>query len=231
MVIYVDLVLISTILINYLFIKAINVLFNSQVSIIRMVIALILSVLSLLFYLLPYSFLWNLRHFYGIIIGLVAFKDQNINKKVIKIIIFYVMNYLLIGTLAVFKINSLIWLFITALLIVVIFFIEYFLRIRVTNEETFVSNQYYFDNKPLKTLIDSGNKCYYQGLMVAFLDDKYLDQRFVVIGEMLTKSIMGEKLIDIYIGPPLSYQKEELITYYAFMKIDNYDLIIGVGEK
>lgn len=231
MVIYIDLVVISTILINYLFIKAINILFNSKISFIRMTIALVLSTLSLTFYLLPYRFLWNLRHLYGIIIGLIAFKDKNKNRKAIKIIIFYIMNYLLVGTLAVFKIHSGICLIIVALLIVILFFVEYFLRLKILRMEDSVNYNYTIEDIKLKTLIDTGNKCYYQGLMVAFLDNKFLNDKFVMIGEMLTKSVVGEVLVNIYIGPPLKYKDTEVITYFAFMKIDNYDLIIGVGEE
>lgn len=231
MVIYIDLVIIATLLINYIFIKSINILFNSKTSFIRTMVATLLSVVALLFYLLPYPFLWNLRHLYGILIGLVAFKDKNKSRLIVKIITFYVMNYLLIGTLAVFNIHSIINLIIVSLIIVIIFFIEYFLKFKVTKMSYSTNYNYSLENKILKTLVDTGNKCYYQGLMVAFLDIKFLDQKFVRIGEMLTKSVLGEVLVDIYIGPPLMCKNEELITYFAFMKIDNYDLIIGVGEE
>lgn len=230
MVIYIDLVIIVTLLINYIFIKAINIIFNSKTSVVRTIIATFMSVIALVFYLLPYPFLWNLRHLYGIVIGLVAFKDKNKSRLIVKIITFYVMNYLLIGTLAIFNIHSIINLIIVSLIIVIVSFIEYFLKFKITKMSYSTNYNYSLENKTLKTLVDTGNKCYYQGLMVAFLDIKFLDQKFIMIGEMLTKSVLGEKLVDIYIGPPLIYKNEELITYFAFMKIDNYDLIIGVGE-
>lgn len=231
MVIYVDLVFITTILVNYLFIKAINILFNSKISIWRMMFSLLISVISLLFYIVPYEILWNLRHLYGIIIGIIAFKDHSKSQKILKILIFYLMNYLLIGTLAIFEIKSIVWLIIVTILIIIVFFIEYFLKQRMIIKKQSESNDYFFDNKALKTLIDTGNQCFYQGLMVSFLDEKFFDERFILVGEMLTKSILGEKLINIYIGPPIIINNEELITYYSFMKIDNYDLIVGKGEE
>lgn len=231
MIIYVDIVIFFTILINYLFIKAINILFNSKISILRMVIVLMISVLSLMFYILPYPFLWGMRHFYGIIIGLIAFIDKNKTIRIYKILLYYIMNYLLIGTLAIFNVSSYLWLLIFSLIIVIIIFLEYFLKNKTSKESSFITNDYYLYNKRLKTLIDSGNKCYYQGIMVAFLDYKFIDNDFILIGEMLTKSILGEVLVNIYIGPPLKYKNEEIITYFAFMKLDDYDLIIGIGEK
>lgn len=231
MIIYVDLVILFTLLINYLFIKSINILFNSKTSLIRMIVSSIISVIALLFFILPFPILWYLRHLYGIVIGLAAFPDKNKSKRISKILLFYIMNYLLIGTLEVFKIKSYLWLIIISLIIIIIIYIEYFLKIKVVKENNYISNDYYINEKPLKTLIDSGNKCYYQGTIVSFLDEKFQDENYIMIGEMLTKSILGEILINIYLGPPIKYHNKEIITYFAFMKLDDYDLIIGIGEE
>ena len=84
MIVYLDLVIISTIIVNYAFIKTISLIFKEKMNIIKIIVGLILSVLSLLLFILPSS-IYNLRYFVGIIIGIVSFKYDNIQNFIIKI--------------------------------------------------------------------------------------------------------------------------------------------------
>ena len=94
MIIYIDLLILSTILVNFVFIKTIALIFKEKLSMIRVSISLILSVLLLLLYFLPYQFYFFIRYFMGIIIGMIAFQKSDIKQKLIKIVIFYLLNTL-----------------------------------------------------------------------------------------------------------------------------------------
>ena len=62
MIIYIDLLILSTILVNFVFIKTIALIFKEKLSMIRVSISLILSVLLLLLYFLPYQFYFFIRY-------------------------------------------------------------------------------------------------------------------------------------------------------------------------
>jgi len=220
MVIYLDLLIGSTFLVNFSFIKTISLSFKTNISIKRLLISSFVATLSLILYFIPYEFIWNLRHLYGIIIGIVSFNDLDKRTKIIKIISFYVLNYMFIGTLVIFDINNIIFLLIVLLYITIIYIIEHFSYQSKTNISCILNNQ------KLNTLIDTGNKCYYQNVPITFIDKKYFNESFFKIGELLTTCITSEVLVDIYIGPPIYVNKKEKVCYYAFVNLKDYDAVI-----
>ena len=86
MIIYIDLLILSTILVNFVFIKTIALIFKEKLSIIRVLISLVLSVAMLLLYFLPYQFYFFIRYFMGIIIGMIAFKKSDVKQKSLKLL-------------------------------------------------------------------------------------------------------------------------------------------------
>jgi hypothetical protein len=69
MVIYLDLVFISTIVVNTLIIEAVECFFNEKINIIRVLICDILSCLLLTLFILPIGKLIFIRYFMGILLG------------------------------------------------------------------------------------------------------------------------------------------------------------------
>lgn len=227
MVIYWDLLAGTTFFVNYGFIKTINLTYKNRISIKRLLVSSLIATMALIFYFVPWRFVWELRHLYGIIIGLIAFQDDKIKNRLIMIISFYLLNYAFVGSLEIFKIKSIGLLVVSFSYIVILYLIE---KIIQRSKQTILICK--MDDLVLTGLIDTGNHCYYQGLPVSFVAQKYLSDSFVLVGEMLTRSINGEVLVDIYIGPPLIINKQEKNCYYAFIQIADYDLIINqeMGE-
>ena len=117
MVIYLDLVIILTIVVHVLIIEGINAIFNEKIKIVRVIISSLLAVFLLSLYILPIGkFVW-IRYLLGIPIGLIAFPKDKLVKRIIKIVFYYLLNLALVGTLAVFKIHNLFFLLISTLLI------------------------------------------------------------------------------------------------------------------
>ena len=52
MIVYLDLVIISTIIVNFAFIKLISVIFNEKINIIRVIIGLTLCIISLFLFIM-----------------------------------------------------------------------------------------------------------------------------------------------------------------------------------
>lgn len=103
MVLYWDLIVASTILVNYSFVKTLLVLFKERVVWWRILITLAISLASLLIYFFPGELLF-LRYTVGIWMGLAAFPGK-LKTKTIQIAGLYVLNYAFIGSLVIFDIQ------------------------------------------------------------------------------------------------------------------------------
>ena len=125
-VVYLDLVIISTILVNYLFIVSIGYLIGERTSFIRICFGLLISVMSLFLYIVPIKYIYNLRYFIGLLIGIVSYKKGK--NKVLGITFMYLINLGFIGSLVVFQITSIILLVVVAGLIVLMHTIIHFTK-------------------------------------------------------------------------------------------------------
>lgn len=222
MIVYLDLVIISTIIVNYAFIKTISLIFKEKMNIIKIILGLILSVLSLLLFILPSS-IYNLRYFVGIIIGIVSFKYDNIQNFIIKIALFYLLNMAFIGTLVIFNIHNIILMLIALLYVLILFILE--------NYKKYNSNIYHqvkINNILINAILDTGNETYYQGVPIVFIKNKYFNNEFKLIGSLAINNVNSIDIINIYDGPLIKTinNEKEMKVYYAFSDTIQYDLIL-----
>lgn len=218
MVIYLDLVIISTFIVNTLIIEGINTIFNEKISIIRAILSGILAVLLLFIYLYPIGKITYIRYLLGIPLGIIAFKKTTIKNLIIKIIFYYLFNLALIGSLQIFKIKSISFVIISTILIIILGILTSF---RNHYElEVIISKRKYH------ALYDSGNMSYYNNKPIIYLDEKYKNQNFTFIDTQLINTIHTSQLINIYIGPEILINKTKHQVYYAFIKLNEYDLIL-----
>lgn len=221
-VVYIDLVILSTLAVNYLFIKACSIFLKTRLSIIRTILALTVSVGSIFLFLVPIKYIYNLRYFVGILIGLIAFKDKE--NKLLGISIIYMLNLSFIGSLVVFKIDNYLLLLITCILIIFIYSIEYLYKkiIKKDHHEynVLINNQKYVG------IYDTGNRSLYQDCPIVYLNQKYFSDIFIKIGSVLIDTINGTSLIDIYQGPIIFINKREYQVFYGFSNIKE-DIILN----
>lgn len=223
MIIYIDLIIISTIFVNYLFIKTINIMFKEKTSYIRLIVSLLVSVLSLALYLLPYKTYFVIRYFIGIIIGIIAFKNNNPKSKIIKIIIFYILNMSFIGTLVVFKIKNIIPMILSVIYIIFLYLIQ--------NYKEVFKNEYIYkvkiNKKTYKGYMDTGNTSTYKNIPIIYINKKYQTNEFKKIASTYISTISSNILIDIYEGDYLIYNKKKYNVYYSFTDNITYDLLLN----
>jgi hypothetical protein len=225
MIIYVDLLITSNLFINYLFIKFIHILFKEKGSIIRIIISLIISLLSLLLFFAPSKYIYNLRYFVGIIIGLIAFLKKDFKTSIIQIVIYYLLNISFIGTLVIFNINNMFLLFISAFFVITLWIIESY---KITFIKQNSQHKKIRINKlKLNGYLDSGCNTYCDSIPVVFVNEKYLNFDFTFFKKMEVLTINGYNSIDIYKGPLLYVDKKEYVVYYSFVKSLNKDIIIS----
>lgn len=223
MIIYIDLIIISTIFVNYLFIKTINIIFKEKTSFIRLIVSLLVSVLSLALYLLPYKTYFVIRYFIGIIIGIIAFKNNNPKSKIIKIIIFYILNMSFIGTLVVFKIKNIIPMILSVIYIILLYLIQ--------NYKEVFKNEYIYkvkiNKKTYKGYMDTGNTSTYKSIPIIYINKKYQTKEFKKIASTYISTISSNISIDIYEGDYLIYNKKKYNVYYSFTDNITYDLLLN----
>ena len=179
--------ILSTILVNFVFIKTIALIFKEKLSIIRVLISLVLSVAMLLLYFLPYQFYFFIRYFMGIIIGMIAFKKSDVKQKIIKIVIFYLLNMTFIGCLVVFEVKSILPLILTVVYVVVLYLVQNYKDLFKKENE----NLYYIklNKQTLKGYLDTGNLATYQNIPIVFIKKIFLSNEFILEGVTTIQSI------------------------------------------
>lgn len=222
-VVYLDLVILSTIFVNYLFITSIGYLIKERVKVIRLILGISISLLSLVLFIVPIKYIYNLRYFVGILIGVVSYKKGK--NKLIGISLMYLVNLGFIGTLVVFKISSIWLLLIVALLIVLLHFFIY-----TTNKvlkETDLTYNVILDGITYIGLYDTGNSSTYEGIPIVYLNKTLKSEKFQIEGVLKIGVVTGFSYVTVFRGPKVYIKTKEYSCYFVFSESINYDLILN----
>ena len=124
MVIYLDLIFILNFSINSLFIYVVNIVYKEKVKFLRIVLGGLVGGMFVLGFLFDY-FVYNLlKIFGGVAVSLFGFKTAKFRQLVVKISSFYILNFVSVGFVAAFNINSWYLLFLSLAAIIFIFMVE-----------------------------------------------------------------------------------------------------------
>ncbi|HHU80203.1 MAG: sigma-E processing peptidase SpoIIGA [Bacilli bacterium] len=228
MVLYIDLVIGSTLLVNYSLLKTIKLIFHESKNTRKMVGALLLSVLSLGFFFISNPLILTLRYLFGIAISLVAFDLKNKKAALIKTVIFYLVNFAFIGTLVIFKIyNS--WLMLLALLYVIILvIIDSYKKIVINRNQLVYNVNIKGQHNSLRGFLDTGNQSTFEGIPIVFIDYKFFNDSFKYQTKAKVITIDGEQVVDLYQGECIQIDNKQFLVYYVFIKLDEYDLLLNL---
>ena len=86
MVVYLDLVILTNILVDYAFLKTIALLYHERLKWYRVLISLLIGTGSLFLFLIPIKYLYNIRYIIGILMGLTAYNSNKAKKRFLMII-------------------------------------------------------------------------------------------------------------------------------------------------
>lgn len=220
MVVYVDLIILATIIVNYAFIKTIAYVAKDKLSPLRVSIGLVISVVSLLMYFLPYKFYFALRYLVGLGIGLIVFSHKDVKIKIIEITVFYFLTMAFIGTLFIFKVKSILIMIVSLLYIIVLYIVQNYQKIFNKNIVILKIGTF-----KMRALYDSGNLSSYCSYPIVYLNMKFLSSNFKKIDTITIYTISTSKEVDIYLGPPCIYEKKEKQVVYAFL--DEFENLSG----
>ncbi len=237
MIVYVDLIILATLVVNFAFIKTISFFAKEKLKPIRVILGLFLSVVSLLLYFLPYQVYFAIRYIVGLIIGWIVFTSKDVKIKIIEIVVFYFLTMAFIGTLFIFKVKSIIMMLVSLVYVIVLYIIQNYQKI-FTKHIDYIQ----IGNKKLKALYDSGNLSTYEEKPIVFVNQKYLTTDFVKVATTSIQTIHEKKDIDLYVGPSFickdhkNQHPSKHFVFYAFienfdqMSHQAYDVIFNINE-
>lgn len=218
MIVYLDLVIIETILVNSLIFIVIETLYKERPIIIRIILANILSISFFLLCLSKINVPPISRLLSGIVIGIIGFRWSSILNMIVKLCIYYLLNMSFISSLIILRINNIFILIISLFIVVIMYIISTY----KDSSNTFVR----IDNKHYYSLYDSGNSSYYKDTPIVFLHSKYKSSKYKYVDKIFIECLAGVKEIDIYEGPKFTYHNQDIKVYYSFFMINGYDLIL-----
>ena len=229
MVVYLDLVIGSTVLVNFAFLKSIATIFHEKIHHRRMFSAILLSVVSLFLFLVPAPFFYGFRYLIGLPIAWIAFPNTGLKQKIMKVVVFYLLNMAFIGTLVVFSIRNIWWMVVALCYIIVLWVLENYKIWGILENSTICT--VYIDKQVLKGFIDTGNQSYYFGIPVVYIKEKYRTDQYHKIGVTEIQVIGSRKTIAIFQGPLLKMGRQTYIVYYSFQSDLAYDVILNQELK
>ncbi|MDD4000855.1 MAG: sigma-E processing peptidase SpoIIGA [Bacilli bacterium] len=124
MVIYLDLVFILNFIINSLFVYVVNIIYLEKNKAIRVFLGGLIGGLLVIGFLFNYFFYNLIKIFGGIAVCLAGFKTMKLKQMILKITSFYLLNFLSVGFVATFNINSYYLLCLGLAAIIFIYIIE-----------------------------------------------------------------------------------------------------------
>ncbi len=199
MVVYLDALFLLDSFVHFIFTLFVEKLYGKQVKILRIIIIAIVSGLISVLALFS-SFVFILvKIFGGFLLGLISFKSITKSQKVIKISLYYVMNFVLVGMLSSFKIDKWYLLLISLALVLIIISFEVFKKYDIFIKRSTYNILLLFDKYKIKVdgFLDTGNQLVVDGIPVIFLDYKYLrDDNPTKV--TIVKTVTGDKELMLY---------------------------------
>ena len=215
MILYLDIIILLNLLINYIFIKAIKLIYKEKMNIFQFILSMIISLASFSLFFVSSKYIYNLRYFIGIIIGFVAFYKKDFKTIIVQTCIYYMLNIAFIGSLVIFNINNIFLLLLCSLFISTLWFIDSFKK----DKNIFQINyKVRINNKIYNGFLDTGNNSLCENIPIIYIDCKELNCDYKYYKTISVFTINGPTKIDVYNGPLLCINKNDYYVYYSFVK-------------
>ena len=117
MILYIDLIIIMNFIVNYCFVQLMSILFNERINYIRIIISSTVSVILLFSFFLNYLLYVFFKIFGGVILILISFKFINKKNLIIRICLYYLLQFSFIGILSIFNVKGCLCLVIILIII------------------------------------------------------------------------------------------------------------------
>ena len=227
MVLYVDIVIILTLLVNYFFLEVIGLLTHMPFKWYRIIIALLLSCASLMMFFIPIKVLYNLRYLMGIGIIFIAFPIINIYHKILEIVLYYFLNFAFIGVLSSTRQHTLLMLIISLMTVIVLLIMAFQTKKMNISARCFIQ----LGKKTYVGFWDTGNTSIDNDIPIVFVRSSFKNGDYHFVKEIPITTIKGIDLYKIYDGPLLKIGKKQYKVRYCFCELSNKEIILNWRMK
>lgn len=175
MTIYIDLIFLINYILDFTMLYVIQKMFSDEISIKRLMIGCLISSLFIFsIFINNYLYLF-IKVFGGVVIIMISVKSISLSKQIIKICLFYTLNFAFVGFLYTFNVTNHLFLFCSMGLILSLLILEnnrkYFVFINRCKYKVFI--KFSLEGKILNGFLDNGNECICNNKPVIFIDKKY----------------------------------------------------------
>lgn len=174
-IIYLDLIVLANTMINFIFLFFIQKIFSKKVNYINLFFTSLVGGLMIIPAFYSYLYLKIMKIIGGLLIGLILSNTFEKTQKVIKISLFYTLNFSFIGILMSFKISE--WYILICAIIVILIIIclenyrKYHIFLKGCEYNVIIKSDNNVIN--IKGFLDTGNSSSYQGIPLVFINHKY----------------------------------------------------------
>jgi hypothetical protein len=233
MVIYLDLLFLFNFLLNLLFIYVIEVLYKEKCRLRKMLFGGLVGGALVLSFLFDYFWYQVLKIGGGVLVGLTGFKTGRVKQTLLKIISFYILNFVSVGFVAAFNIKTWYLLFFILGAIIILFFLE-------NNKKTLIFvNEYKYNisvssNKKsfrLQGYLDTGNFSKCDDLPLIYLANKY-HKDFTFHKLIMVNTVSGSTCLACYKPRSFSIEidgiKVRREVLIVFTEIKEFECLLNV---
>lgn len=195
-----------------------------------MFVSSLFSSLSFLCYLFSYILYFILKLSIGVLITFIYSIGKPLKYRVVITAIYYIIYFTLIGILSSFNITN---YFIT-----IISFVISLLLIIIESRKKFIINQNVNTYNLVIELnnlqfniagyMDSGNDCVFKGLPIIFIDKRYFNKQFIIVGNTIVSTTNGMMLHTVYKANKIILNKCEISAYLCFADLDTKECLLNI---
>lgn len=231
LIVYIDIVFLVNFIISFSFLLLIKFILNGRESLKRIFLSSIISVLLLFAFFLNKFFFQLFKLSGGIIIVSFTFNKTDIIEKILRVILYYFMQFSLVGMANAFLIKTFTLLICLAFLTLSFLFFKY--KKIVSKRNVFYKELVlYKDRRKIRidAYLDSGNFSNFNGNAIIYLNSKYS-----YLSEGLIKKDYIVNTIDTYITIDIYYLEEVFVNgkkykdvYISFKELNSLDCLLNV---
>lgn len=199
MVIYLDLIFLLNFTINSLFVYVVNIIYKERIRFLRIFFAGLIGGFLVLGFLFDYFLYSLIKIFGGVIVGLFGFKIGRFKEMIVKISTFYIINFVSVGFVASFRVNTWYLLMLSFAAIILIFMVENskkpIIFMNACKYNISVSSEK--KNYKLLGFLDTGNFSKCDDLPIVYFSKKYQGD-FKYYKTILVKTVGGSSALACY---------------------------------
>ena len=230
MIVYLDLILITNFVVNFVFLSLVDLLFCEKKKLFKTIFSSIVASLLVGSFILNYHLFLFIKVVGGMIISLLCYSVKDFKKFLLKVLSFYIINFFFIGLISSYKINKDYLLLVFLILTFILFVLQNNKKIYIIERMNSYNVEIYFSKYKIKVLgmFDSGNLSKYHNLPIIFINSKYYNDKLKIDGTTFIETVNGTSILHVFHPQRVVIDEKNYNCYVAFVDIKNTDCLLNL---